>query len=43
MADVAPHDKHVWSRWYPKDRRTVYRQCLIHGCPATEDKDVSRA
>lgn len=32
--------EHVWGQWYPYNRTTVYRQCLL--CSEIEKKDVSK-
>jgi hypothetical protein len=42
---LVPHrgEGHVWSQWYPFDRRTSYRQCLRWKCPVVETVDVSKA
>lgn len=34
---------HLWGPWFPKDRKTKWRQCLHPDCNAVDTLDVSKA
>lgn len=34
---------HLWGKWMPKNRTTIYRTCVHPECTEREEKDVSGA